>query len=140
MILLLGLEAAWLFLIFVGVFCRGPNWNFYWPWEPWELRVELYNAPNLGEYVWYRLNRSVDGWHWGLRELPGLVLTGGYFLSGFIVTGLMYRATYRATRYWRWAVLVVILQLASMVPIKILLRWLFNIKYVIYLPEFELKL
>ncbi|HYB89480.1 MAG TPA: cytochrome b N-terminal domain-containing protein [Candidatus Binataceae bacterium] len=19
----------------IGVFCRGPNWKFYWPWEPW---------------------------------------------------------------------------------------------------------
>ena len=19
----------------IGVFCRGPNWNFYWPWQQW---------------------------------------------------------------------------------------------------------
>lgn len=19
----------------VGVYCRGPNWRFYWPWQPW---------------------------------------------------------------------------------------------------------
>jgi hypothetical protein len=19
----------------IGVFCRGPNWGFYWPWQPW---------------------------------------------------------------------------------------------------------
>jgi quinol-cytochrome oxidoreductase complex cytochrome b subunit len=19
----------------IGVFCRGPNWAFYWPWQPW---------------------------------------------------------------------------------------------------------
>jgi hypothetical protein len=19
----------------VGVYCRGPNWAFYWPWETW---------------------------------------------------------------------------------------------------------
>ena len=19
----------------VGVYCRGPNWDFYWPWESW---------------------------------------------------------------------------------------------------------
>jgi quinol-cytochrome oxidoreductase complex cytochrome b subunit len=22
-------------LLFVGAFCRGPYWNFYWPWEKW---------------------------------------------------------------------------------------------------------
>jgi quinol-cytochrome oxidoreductase complex cytochrome b subunit len=22
-------------LTLVGTFCRGPYWNFYWPWQPW---------------------------------------------------------------------------------------------------------
>ncbi len=139
-ILLLSFEAVWLFLIFVGVFCRGPNWNFYWPWEPWELRVELYNPCLLSDYVWIRWFNRSDAMEWGLRELPGFVLIGGYFLSGFVVARVLYRFTERATRYWRWAVLVIILQLASIVPIKMLLRWLFNIKYVIYLPEYDLNL
>jgi hypothetical protein len=140
-ILILGCEAVWLFLIFVGVFCRGPNWNFYWPWEQWELRVEPYNPSVLSDYFWYRwLNRPVSGMHWSLRELPGFALIGGYFLSGFVLAGLLYRASNRASAYWRWAVLMTILQLASIVPIKILCRWLFNMKYVIYLPEYDLNL
>jgi len=140
MILLLGCEATWLFLIFVGVFCRGPNWNFYVPWEPWVPKVEPYNPCLLSDYFWYHwLNRS-DAMHWSLRELPGFALIGGYLLSGFVLAGLLYRSTQRATPYWRWAILVIILQLASIVPIKILLRWLFNIKYVIYLPEYDLNL
>ena len=24
-------------LIFIGSFCRGPGWKFYWPWEKWEI-------------------------------------------------------------------------------------------------------
>jgi quinol-cytochrome oxidoreductase complex cytochrome b subunit len=24
-------------LIIIGKFMRGPNWIFYWPWEPWPL-------------------------------------------------------------------------------------------------------
>jgi cytochrome b-561 len=31
----LGLVAAILLLTFVGTFCRGPYWHFYWPWETW---------------------------------------------------------------------------------------------------------
>jgi quinol-cytochrome oxidoreductase complex cytochrome b subunit len=26
---------AIILLTLVGTFCRGPYWNFYWPWEPW---------------------------------------------------------------------------------------------------------
>jgi len=24
-----------LVLLFIGGVCRGPNWDFYWPWQPW---------------------------------------------------------------------------------------------------------
>jgi quinol-cytochrome oxidoreductase complex cytochrome b subunit len=26
---------AMVLLILVGVYCRGPSWGFYWPWQPW---------------------------------------------------------------------------------------------------------
>jgi quinol-cytochrome oxidoreductase complex cytochrome b subunit len=27
--------AAWFILIVIGTFMRGPNWQWYWPWESW---------------------------------------------------------------------------------------------------------
>ncbi|MBI4342830.1 MAG: cytochrome b N-terminal domain-containing protein [Candidatus Omnitrophica bacterium] len=54
----------WFVLIFIGVACRGPNWEWYWPWESWSHRrltkLTLKNLPNL----------------WGI------LLTGSYFLLG----------------------------------------------------------
>jgi quinol-cytochrome oxidoreductase complex cytochrome b subunit len=41
----------WFVLIFIGVYCRGPNWEWYWPWEEWSHRrltkLTLKNLPNL---------------------------------------------------------------------------------------------
>lgn len=41
----------WFVLIFIGSFCRGPNWEWYWPWEEWSHRriskLTLKNLPNL---------------------------------------------------------------------------------------------
>ncbi len=41
----------WFVLIFIGTYCRGPNWEWYWPWEPWSHRrltkLTLKNLPNL---------------------------------------------------------------------------------------------
>jgi hypothetical protein len=41
----------WFALIFIGTYCRGPNWEWYWPWEPWSYRrltkLTLKNLPNL---------------------------------------------------------------------------------------------
>ena len=41
----------WFTLIFIGVYDRGPNWEWYWPWEAWSHRrmtkMTLKNIPNL---------------------------------------------------------------------------------------------
>ena len=29
------LTLAILMLTFIGVFCRGPYWQWYWPWQSW---------------------------------------------------------------------------------------------------------
>ncbi len=49
-VFLLGI-LMWFVLIFIGTYCRGPNWEWYWPWEPWSYRriskLTLKNLPNL---------------------------------------------------------------------------------------------
>ncbi len=49
-VFMLGL-VMWFTLIFIGVYCRGPNWEWYWPWEAWSHRritkLTLKNIPNL---------------------------------------------------------------------------------------------
>jgi quinol-cytochrome oxidoreductase complex cytochrome b subunit len=62
-VFMLGI-VMWFVLIFIGTYCRGPNWEWYWPWEEWSHRrltkLTLKNIPNL----------------WGA------VLMGAYFLLG----------------------------------------------------------
>ena len=54
----------WFVLIAIGYYCRGPNWEWYWPWEEWSHRriskLTLKNLPNL----------------WGV------LLLASYFLQG----------------------------------------------------------
>lgn len=137
-LLLLGLEGVWLALIAIGVFLRGPNWNLFWPGERWDAdRVVPLNFVDLSDHVWVRLmGRPVEGLPWAVREFPGFVLLGGYLLAGLILAYGLYRAGRRPTPYWRWVVLVVVLQIAALVPLKIMSRWVFSIKYWIFLPEF----
>ena len=77
---------------------------------------------------------------WFYREIPGLVLVGAYMLGGAVVAWGLYRATRRTTPYWRWATLTLVLQLAAAVPIKILCRYVLDVKYVIALPEYGFNL
>jgi hypothetical protein len=40
----------------------------------------------------------------------------------------------------RYAIMVMLLLLMMLMPIKMVLRWMFNLKYFIYLPEFNANL
>ena len=41
----------WFVLIFIGFYCRGPNWEWYWPWQAWShrriMKQTLLNLPNV---------------------------------------------------------------------------------------------
>ena len=32
---LTALAVAYLVFVLVGALCRGPGWQFLWPWQPW---------------------------------------------------------------------------------------------------------
>jgi len=49
-IFMLGI-LMWFVLIAIGHYCRGPNWEWYWPWEAWShrriIKLTLKNLPNV---------------------------------------------------------------------------------------------
>ena len=136
-LLLIGFEMVWLVLIAIGVFLRGPNWAFFWPGEKWdEHKLMPLNTTNLSDDFWQWMGRTMEGMPWALRELPGLVLIGSYLLAGIVLAYGLFRAEHRATPYWRWAVLILLLQVAALVPFKMASRWAFDINYWIFVPEY----
>ena len=49
----LGFLELWVTLIVLGTLLRGPNWNFFGPYETWDAhKVEALNNINLSEYFW----------------------------------------------------------------------------------------
>src|SRR5712691_11088931 len=52
---LFGFVVLWCSLIVLGTFLRGPNWNFFGPFEYWDLhKLEALTNVNLSEYFWVR--------------------------------------------------------------------------------------
>ena len=87
-----GFLVLWVTLIILGTFLRGPNWNFFGPYEIWDThKVEALNNVDLSQYVWDRMigvgrPKAPDGasalqqlGYILLRESPGILLTLGYF-------------------------------------------------------------
>jgi hypothetical protein len=137
-----GWLALWVYLIQVGTFLRGPNWTFYGPFEFWDFhKVVAENNINLSEIVWIKfLNTSLPK-NIFVRELFGIIATVGY-LFGLIPIinkkwGKNYLERMGTIRYY--LMLFLLLSMMSL-PIKMYLRWFFNLKYVVAMPEFELNL
>ncbi len=133
-----GFLVLWVTLIVLGTFLRGPHWNFFGPFTYWDPhKVWPLNNVNVSELFWlHLLHQPLEGMNPVLRELPGLVLL---FLYLFAIPPLLARTVLRKffikMGFARFMVLVVLLQFMAALPIKMVLRWTLNLKYVVYFPE-----
>src|SRR5882724_4874534 len=78
---LFGFVVLWVVLIVLGTFLRGPNWNFFGPFEPWDPHKTVpLNNVMLSDLFWlYMLGLSTDR-HWLIREMPGILVVLAYML------------------------------------------------------------
>lgn len=111
--------SMWWLLILAGYFFRGPNWQLYWPWESWEA------AKVTKESLW------------GLSTGAGVASLVIYFGLGMLLPYLFGRNLYKKFGAVRYLIVMLSLLLMYAVPIKIFLRLIFNIKYVLVTPWFN---
>ncbi len=135
-IFLYGFLVLWSFLIITGTFLRGPNWNFYGPYEYWDPnKLEPLVNINLSELVWVKLMAMPLPKLWFIREAPGLILVLLYVALPPLLAAGPFRRFYLkmgAPRYYVGAMLFLIMM---SLPIKMVLRWLFNLKYIVNIQE-----
>lgn len=110
----------WWILILIGQYLRGPNWQIYWPWEDWSV------TKPMEETLW-----SPSPW-------IGISLIGGYFFLGLSVPAICCRWLIRSLGIVRYLAAMILLLLMYAVPIKIILRIFFHIRYVLITPWFNI--
>ena len=137
-IFLFGFLILWVQMVVLGTFLRGPNWNFFGPYEFWDIHklVPLSNV-NLSEYIY------VKGFATGLpknillREMWGFLLIFLYFTAlPPILSRTWLKDFYNQLGFVRYNVLAFLLLTMLSLPIKMVLRWVFNLKYLVAIPEF----
>ena len=137
-IFLFGFVILWASLIVLGTFLRGPNWNFFGPFEYWDIhKLEALTNVNLSEYIWVRGMRTGLPTNWFVREIFGIVLVLIYvFVMPVVLARTWFKRYYAkldAPRYYVGAFLFLMMMA---LPVKMLLRWLINLKYIVAIPEF----
>ncbi len=150
-----GFLVLWVTLIIMGTFLRGPNWNFFGIYETWDThKVVPLNNVDLSEYFWiWGLGKArpmpPDGAGIGttlayilLREAPGILLVIGYFTlipPAMVLYSKFFRNMYRRMGFIRFMVMSNLLLLMALLPIKMVCRWSFNLKYFIAINEYFLN-
>jgi hypothetical protein len=111
--------SMWLVLILIGYYLRGPNWQFYWPWE--SLDTIKHVSENL----------------WSPGPAAGTAVLGLYFGLGMALPRYICKEFCRRCGLAKYLTVMFPLLLMYFVPIKILLRIVFNIRYVLVTPWFN---
>jgi len=133
-----GWLVLWVLLIIIGTFLRGPNWNFFGPFEYWDLhKLEPLTNINLSEYFYIIWLKSGMPNNILLRECWGIILVLGYFIIlPPILAKTWLKNMYGRLGNLRYSIFVVLLLFALSMPIKMYLRWVFNLKYLVSIPEY----
>jgi hypothetical protein len=140
-VFLYGFLVLWSFLIITGTFLRGPNWSFYGPYEFWDPnKLEPLVNIDLSELFWIKMLSMPLPKLWLIREAPGLIIVAAYLGLPIVLARGPFRRFYLkmgAARYYVGAYLF--LTMMSL-PIKMVLRWLFNLKYLVHIQELFLNI
>ena len=136
-IFLFGFVILWVLLIILGTFLRGPNWNFFGPYEFWDVhKVLVLNNINLSEYFWVMLLHQGLPSQWWLRESVGFILVGFYLLvMPLVLAKTVFKRFYLRMGPARFYIGAMLFLAMFALPLKMYMRWLFNLKYIIAIPE-----
>src|SRR5258707_6510992 len=79
---LFGFLILWILLVILGTFLRGPNWNFFGPFEFWDIhKLEALTNVDLSEDIWVRGLRVGLPSNWFVREIFGILLVLFYIFA-----------------------------------------------------------
>lgn len=128
-----GFIMLWVLLIVFGTFFRGPGWNFFWLWEKWDPHkvVALTNV-NLSEKF------GIQSYLWS--SVFGACLIFGYYsLAVFYYRWRKNKSDIlQKLGMLRYSIVAFLFLTMMSLPIKMVLRLAFNIKYVWVTPWFNI--
>jgi hypothetical protein len=138
---LFGFLGLWVLFIIIGTFLRGPGWMWFWPWERWdEHRIIFETNVNLNEFL---------GGLLGIRFLQtpeagfhlGALFVGAYYVLGFVLPYRFFKKrgspTLEKLGLVRYGVVAFLLLSMIGLPIKVVMRLFFNVKYFWVTPWFN---
>lgn len=111
--------ALWWVLIVIGQFVRGPNWHVYWPWQDWSVP------------------KTVEESLWSFPPWLGLSTLAVYFGAGLALPRRRWPWLYAGLGRGRYLAVMILTLLMYGVTIKMLLRLILRVRYILVTPWFN---
>jgi Cytochrome b(C-terminal)/b6/petD len=149
---LVGFVGLWVLMIVIGTFIRGPGWMWFWPTQTWDAsRVDYAVNRNLddalgfnGSWLVYLLPASwkpfsplISHAIFGIFPITIYMIVSFYFLHWLSSLTEFSRKIYKRMSILQTVTMFLFLSLMLSLPIKILLRLVFRVKYVWETPWFS---
>ncbi len=134
-----GFMVLWLMMVLIGTFIRGPGWMWFWPGQTWD---PTYTPFTVNRDLHEALHLPITS-AWA-KAVFGAVVVGAYFVvTGWGIHRLIASTPFSRKIYQRMsliqnATMQILLILMLSLPIKILARLLFRIRYVWATPWFNI--
>lgn len=137
-----GFLGLWVLMIIIGTFIRGPGWMWFWPGETWDHNRLVFEVNRDLHQIW-PLSAVIPGNRWVIALFGGSVVGLYYVLAGYGVHRLMLineftRKIYQRMNLLQYLTIQFFFITMLGLPVKILLRLLFRIKYVWVTPWFNI--
>jgi hypothetical protein len=128
----------WIALIVIGTFIRGPSWIWFWPGQTWDHNKVIYEVNRDLPDIF-----QINSQPW--KAIFGLVVVGLFYLvAGLVIHVIVNWSKFEKKIFERTSTLqyltfqfFAITILVSM-PVKLILRLGFRIKYVLVTPWFNI--
>lgn len=139
---LFGFLILWVSLVILGTFLRGPNWSFFGPFDYWNPnKLEPLINVDLSELFWvYMLGKPLPEF-WVVREFPGILIVLFYLaILPIILAKTLFKKMYIEIGFARYQIMMQLFLFQALLPIKMILRWTVNLKYLVHINEFNLNI
>jgi hypothetical protein len=129
-----GFIILWIAMIIIGTFIRGPGWQWFWPGQVWDHNRLIYEVnrdlPDL-----FGITSNLG------KAVFGALVVGGYYVVGGLITHSFFRRKnpkdYKQMSLLQYSIMQFFMLSMIALPLKMLFRLAWNIKYVWITPWFN---
>jgi hypothetical protein len=140
---LFGFIVLWVLMVIIGTFIRGPGWMWFWPGQTWDHNRLIYEVNvDLHQIVNRYLPQSLQMTSMVAIGIFGGIVVGAYFVIGGLLFHVLFKRTnpldYKRLSFLQYNTLMMLALLMMSLPVKMVARLLFNVKYVWVTPWFNI--